>query len=115
MWEGTGEFNRESAVEEFLENNDIPKRYFPYMKALILSAAFEPECSVSDAYRRLAEQEQISLKKLEILIKRAVYLGWEHATSPSSMLFSKRLEPDVFLSNAVRWIRSKEAAFYKNR
>lgn len=115
MWGETEEFDRESELEYFLEDNDIPERYFSYMKTLILTAAFEPECSVSEAFARLAEQEQISLKKAEMLVKRAVYLAWEYASTPSSVLFSKRLTPEEFLAHAVEWIRSKEEAFYRRK
>lgn len=115
MWGETAEFNRENELEIFLEDNDIPKRYFSYMKTLILTAAFEPDCTESEAYARLAKQEQISLKKAEMLIKRAVYLAWEHASTPSSVLFSKRLTPEEFLAHSVSWIRSKEEAFYRRK
>lgn len=107
----TEAFDAENELDMFLEQNDIAQRYFPYLKAVILAAAAAPEYDLSNAYARMAAQMQISPKKAELLIRRAVYLGWEYASSPASLLFSERLSPEAFIGRAVQWLHRRREAF----
>lgn len=106
----TETFDAESELELFLEHNDIAQRYVPYLKAVILTAA-APESDLTHAYARMAAQMQISPKKAEQLVQRAIYLGWEHAVSPASLLFSERLSPEAFIERAVLWLQRSRQAF----
>lgn len=103
-------FDAECELDAFLEQNDIARRYFPYLKAVILTAFAEPETALPKAYARMAAQMQISPHRAKRIVRNAVYLGWEHASSPVSLMFAKRLSPEMFIEHAVQWLQNRKKA-----
>lgn len=108
-------FDRETAVIEFLDGNDIPARFHDLMQAVILMAADASDISLREICAIYAEQHGRSLRIIEQTVKNAVCLGWEYASTPTSLLFSRRMQPEEFVRRAVVWLRAKETVFYRDR